>query len=143
MVFTPHNADQTLKGIQLQEKEGENGEKHVWEREAVVQRCSVKKVFLKISQNSQKNTCAKVSFLIKLRNLRPATLLKKRLWHRCFPVNFVKFPRTPFFTEHLRTTASVFRKRPPRRCLLTLQEIYRKTFFRQIKDSRYARKKNC
>ena len=30
-----------------------------------------------------------------------ATLLKKRLWHRCFPVNFVKFPRTPFLTEHL------------------------------------------
>ena len=27
---------------------------------------------------------------------RPATLLKKRLWHRCFPVNFVKFLRTPF-----------------------------------------------
>ena len=34
--------------------------------EAVVQRCSVKKVFLEISQNSQKNTCARVSFLIKL-----------------------------------------------------------------------------
>ena len=33
--------------------------------------------------------------------LRPATLLKKRLWHRCFPVNFVKFLRTHFFTEHL------------------------------------------
>ena len=30
------------------------------------------------------------------RGLRPATLLKKRLWHRCFPVNFVKFLRTPF-----------------------------------------------
>ena len=28
--------------------------------------------------------------------LRPATLLKKRLWHRCFPVNFAKFLRTPF-----------------------------------------------
>ena len=27
---------------------------------------------------------------------RPATLLKKRLWHRCFPVNFVTFLRTPF-----------------------------------------------
>ena len=27
--------------------------------------------------------------------------LKKRLWHRCFPVNFVKFNRTPFFLEHL------------------------------------------
>ena len=27
---------------------------------------------------------------------RPATLLKKSLWHRCFPVNFAKFLRTPF-----------------------------------------------
>ena len=27
---------------------------------------------------------------------RPATLLKRRLWHRCFPVNFVKFLRTSF-----------------------------------------------
>ena len=34
--------------------------------EAVVQRCSVKKVSLKISQNWQENTCARVSFLIKL-----------------------------------------------------------------------------
>ena len=33
---------------------------------------------------------------------KPATLLKKRLCHRCFPVNFEKFLRTPFFTEHLR-----------------------------------------
>ena len=30
--------------------------------EAVVRRCSVKKVFLEISQNSQENTCARVSF---------------------------------------------------------------------------------
>ena len=30
--------------------------------EAVVQRCSVRKVFLKISQNSQENTCVRVSF---------------------------------------------------------------------------------
>ena len=34
--------------------------------EAVVQRCSVKKMFLEISQNSQKSTCARVYFLIKL-----------------------------------------------------------------------------
>ena len=27
---------------------------------------------------------------------RPATLLKKRLQHRCFPVNYPKFLRTPF-----------------------------------------------
>ena len=34
--------------------------------EAIAQRCSVKKMFLEISQNSQENTCARVSFLIKL-----------------------------------------------------------------------------
>ena len=34
--------------------------------EAIVRKCSVKKVFLKISQNSQENTCARLSFLIKL-----------------------------------------------------------------------------
>ena len=33
--------------------------------EAVVRRCSVEKVFLEISQNSQENTCARVSFLLK------------------------------------------------------------------------------
>ena len=39
-------------------------------------------------------------FFNKVAALRPATLLKKRLWHRCFPVNFAKFLRTPFLTEH-------------------------------------------
>ena len=47
--------------------------------EIVVQRCSLKKVFLKILQNSQENTCARIFFLMKL-----------------------KFSRTPFFIEHLR-----------------------------------------
>ena len=28
-------------------------------------------------------------------------LSKKRLWHRCFTVNFAKFLRTPFFIKHL------------------------------------------
>ena len=88
---------------------------------AVVRRCSVKKVLLEIFQNSQENTCdrdsflimlqaTRVSFLIKLqacnfikkRLWRPATLLKKGLCHRCFPVNFEKFLKTPFFTEHLQ-----------------------------------------
>ena len=53
--------------------------------EAVVQRCSIKKVFLEISQNPQQNTCARVSFLIKLQASSPRpTLLKKRLWHRVY-----------------------------------------------------------
>ena len=35
-------------------------------------------------------------FFNKVVGLRPATLSKKRLWQRCFPVNFVKFLRTSF-----------------------------------------------
>ena len=38
--------------------------------EAVVQRCSVKKLFLEISHNSQENTCARV-FFNKVAALRP------------------------------------------------------------------------
>ena len=40
-------------------------------QEAVSQRCCVKKVFLEISQNSQENTCARVSILIKLQASGP------------------------------------------------------------------------
>ena len=47
------------------------------------------KIFLQIFQNSLENTCASI-FLIKLQASGP------RLWHRCFPVNFEKFLRTPF-----------------------------------------------
>ena len=45
--------------------------------EAVDQTCSVKKVSLEISQNSQENTCARVSNLIKLQawSLTPGRLL--------------------------------------------------------------------
>ena len=68
--------------------------------EAVVRTCSVKKVFLKISQNSQEKTCARVSFFNKVTGLKLATSLKKRLWHKCFPVNFAKF-LTTYFIEHL------------------------------------------
>ena len=39
-------------------------------------------------------------FFNKVTGPRPPTLLKKRLWHRCFLVNFVKFPRTRFYIEH-------------------------------------------
>ena len=42
-----------------------------------------KKVFLRILQNSQENAC----------------IIKKRLWYRCFPVNFVKFLTTLFLQD--------------------------------------------
>ena len=54
---------------------------------------------LETSPNSQENTCARVSFLIKLqvrKTTLPESVSKKRLWHRCFPKNFGKFLRTPF-----------------------------------------------
>ena len=53
----------------------------------VVQRCSVKKMFLEISQISQENTCARVS-------------RDSRFRHRCLPVTLAKFLRIPFLTEH-------------------------------------------
>ena len=40
-------------------------------------------------------------FFNKVAGLRAATLLKKRLWHKCFSVNFVKFLRKSFYIEHL------------------------------------------
>ena len=60
-----------------------------------------KKVVFRISQNSQENTHARDSFLIKLLVLS-LQLYKKSLWHRSFRVILAKFLRTPFFTEHLR-----------------------------------------
>ena len=81
----------------------------IWE--AVVKSCSVKKVFLKILQNSQENTCARVSFLKNLQTA-PAALLKNRLWHMCFPVSFAKFLRNTFFYRTPPVAASIIFKAP-------------------------------
>ena len=45
-------------------------------------RCSVRKVLWNFSKFAGKHLCQ--------------TLLKKRLFYSCFPVNFAKFRRTPF-----------------------------------------------
>ena len=58
------------------------------------QTCSIKKGVIRNYTNSQENTWDRVSFLIKLQ-ASPVILLKKRLCHRYFPVNFAKFLRTP------------------------------------------------
>ena len=71
--------------------------------ETVGRSCSIKMVFLKISQNSQENTCTRVYFLISLLALRV-----QRLWHRCFPVTFPKILKTSFFVEHIRWLLLVF-----------------------------------
>ena len=59
-------------------------------------RCSVKKGVLKnFAKSTGKHLCQSL-FFNKVAGLTSATLLKKRLWHRCFPVDFAKFLRTPF-----------------------------------------------
>ena len=57
---------------------------------------------------------------------QPATLLKKRLRHRCFPVNFAKFVRTSFLTEHFWKPASVYVL--PEKKLICVIVIRDKTF---------------
>ena len=51
-----------------------------------------------IAFRSSHQRCSMIKFTGKhlCQDLRPATLLKKRLWHRCFPVNFSKILKTPF-----------------------------------------------
>ena len=44
-------------------------------------------------------------FLNKIAGWGPVTLLKRRLWHRCFLVNFAKFSGTFFLQNNLRKTA--------------------------------------
>ena len=58
---------------------------------AATEKYSIKKVLLKIFQNSLENTCVGVLFFNKVAGLKTATSLKKRLWHRCFVVNFSNF----------------------------------------------------
>ena len=61
-----------------------------------------KKVVLRnVANFTGKHLCRSL-FFNKVTGLRPVTLLKRRLWHRWFFVNFAKFLRTLFLTEHLR-----------------------------------------
>ena len=61
--------------------------------EAVVRRCSAKKVFFEISQNSQENACFRDSFLIKLQ----ANFIKKEPLAQVFSCKFCEISRNTFF----------------------------------------------
>ena len=61
-----------------------------------------KKGFLKnFSKFTGKHLCQSLLFN-KVAGVRPATLLIKRLWYRCSPVNFEKSLRKPFFFKKSR-----------------------------------------
>ena len=77
------------------------------------QRCSMKKGVLRnVTRFTGKHLCQSL-FFNKVADLRPATLLKKRLWHRRFPVSFMKFLRTPFLQN---TSGWLFLIDNPRMC---------------------------
>ena len=52
---------------------------------------------LKNFVKSTGNQLCQSLFFNKVAGIRPATLLTKRLWYRCFPVNFAKFLRILFY----------------------------------------------
>ena len=59
-------------------------------------RCSIEKGVLEnFAKFTGKHMCQNLIFN-EVVDLGPAVLLKKRLWHRDFSVNFAKFLRTPF-----------------------------------------------
>ena len=73
-------------------------------------RYSVKKGVLRnFAKFIGKHLC-KSLFFNKVASLRPATSLKKRLWKRCFPVNFAKFLRTPFLQYASRRLLLTFER---------------------------------
>ena len=65
----------------------------------------LKKMFLKISQNSVENTCARVFFLIKLQ--AACNFIKTETLAQVFSREFCENFKSTFFTEHHRATASV------------------------------------
>ena len=68
-------------------------------------RCSIKRGILRnFAKFIGKHPCPSL-FFNKVGGLRPATLWKKRLGHRRFPVNFAKFLRTAFL---LNTSGGCF-----------------------------------
>ena len=72
------------------------------------QKCSIKKVFLQILQNSQENTCARVSFLIKLL-VWVLQLIKKETLAQVFLCEFCQIFKNNFFTEHRVTASETYR----------------------------------
>ena len=73
--------------------------------EAVVRRCSVKKVFFEILQNSQENTCARVSFLLSCRP-EACNFIEKETLAQMFSCEFCKISKNTFFHRKSLVAAS-------------------------------------
>ena len=76
--------------------------------DAVIRVCSSKQVFLgNFAKFTGKHLCQSL-FLNKVAGLKLATILKKRLWNSCFPVNFGRIFKTTFFYRVRPIAASDF-----------------------------------
>ena len=75
--------------------------------EAAARRCFINQLLWKIGGNSQIREFSANSFS-RIWKFRPAILLKERLWHRCFSMNFVKLLRTPFYRRPLAAAFIAF-----------------------------------
>ena len=62
-------------------------------------------LFLEISQNSQENTCTRVSFSIKLQS-SVCNFIEKETLAQVFSLEFCDIYKKTFFTEHFWATAS-------------------------------------
>ena len=77
--------------------------------EPVTQRCFMKRSY-KFLGTLQESTCAWVSFWIKLQiSILKLIKLKKRLWHRCFPVYILKLPKRFISSNTYEECVSLFR----------------------------------
>ena len=76
--------------------------------EAVVRRCSVKNVFLKVSQKSQENNCVRVSFLIKLQasDLQTFNFIKNETLAQVFSCELCEFFKSTIFHRKPTVAAS-------------------------------------
>ena len=75
--------------------------------EAATEGVLLENAFLEISQNSQENTCARVS-LIKLQ-AEAFNFIKKETQTQVFSCKFCEISKNIFFTEHVLVTASIIR----------------------------------
>ena len=69
-------------------------------------RCSIQKGVLEIFAKITGKHLLRGFVFNKAAGLTPTALLKERLRHRCFSVNFYEIFNNIFFTEHLRITGS-------------------------------------
>ena len=65
----------------------------------------MKKVFLKLFQNSQENNCARVPLLIQLQ-VEACNFIKNDTLTQVLSCEFCEILKNTFFTEHFWTTAS-------------------------------------